>query len=54
MSLKSLLNRKRREDDEPVDNAEDYTDDSVEDNDYLNQMLQNNMYYITTMSEDSD
>ena len=28
--------------------------DSVEDNDYLNQMLQNNMYYITTMSEDTD
>ena len=26
--------------------------DQIEDNDYLNQMLQNNVYYITTMDED--
>lgn len=44
MSLKSLLNRKRREDDEPVDNAEDYTDDPVEDNDSFSQAPEDDGY----------
>lgn len=45
MSLKSLLNRKRREDDEPsVDNVEDYTDDPVEDNDSFSQAPEDDGY----------
>lgn len=28
--------------------------DQIEDNDYLNQMLQNNIYYITTVTEDTN
>ena len=46
MSLKSLLNRKRREDDEPtVDDVENYADDEpVEDDDTFNQAPEDDGY----------